>query len=88
MLSSLLTTLGASSLTLVQELQQVFLYFYTHAWLGLFFVLQVLGLLVTKSRADSINSLWGLHVARQRPVSGVARAPLCRPCVNLFHYWF
>lgn len=57
MLSSLLTTLGASSLTLVQELQQVCLYFYTHAWLGLFFVLQVLGLLVTKSRADSINNL-------------------------------
>lgn len=57
MLGSLLTTLGANSLTLVQELQQVFLYFYTHAWLGLFFVLQVLGLLVTKSRADSINSL-------------------------------
>jgi hypothetical protein len=54
----------------------------------LFFVLQVLGLLVTKARADSINSLWGLHVAQRRPVSGVARAPLCRPCVNLFHYWF
>lgn len=31
MLNSLLATLGAGSLTLLQELQQVFLYFYTHA---------------------------------------------------------
>ena len=88
MLNSVLATLGAGSLTLLQELQQVFLYFYTHAWVGLFFVLQVLGLLVTKARADSINKLWGLHIARCRPVSGVARAPLCRPSMNLFHYWF
>lgn len=88
MLDALLMVVGGGSLVVLQELQQVFLYFYTHAWLGAFFVLQVLGLLVTKARADSINALWGLHVARRRLVSGVARAPLSRARLNLFHYWF
>lgn len=88
MLDILLSTLGGGSLLFAQELQHVFLYFYTHAWLGFFFVLQVLSLLVTKSRADNINGLWSLHAARRRPVSGVARASLRRPAVNLFHYWF
>jgi hypothetical protein len=86
MLDALLTTLGGGSLAFVQELQQSFLYFYTHSWLGAFFVLQVLGLLVTKARADCINGLWGLHVAGRRPVSGVARVPLSRARLNLFHY--
>jgi hypothetical protein len=88
MLSGVLAVLGADSLVVVQELQQLCLYFYTHAWLGLFFALQVLGLLVTKSRADTINGLHGLHVARRRRVAGVGRVPLSRPGINLFHHWF
>lgn len=88
MLDALLMTLSGGSLVFVQELQQALLYFYMHSWLGAFFVLQVLGLLVTKARADCINGLWGLHVASRRPVSGVARAPLTRARLNLFHYWF
>lgn len=88
MLDALLATLGGGSLVFVQELQHVALYFYTHAWLGAFFVLQVLGLLVTKARADRLNGLWGLHVARRRLVAGVANVPLSRARLNLFHYWF
>lgn len=88
MLSTLLAIFGIDSLVQVQELQQLCLYFYTHAWLGLFFVLQVLGLLVTKARVDCINGLLGLRGARRRHVAGVSRGPLSRPCINLFHYWF
>jgi hypothetical protein len=88
MLDAALLIGGGVSLVAVQELQQVALYFYMHAWLGAFFVLQVLGLLVTKARADSINGLWGLHVVRRRLVASVARVPLSRARLNLFHYWF
>lgn len=88
MLDAVLMVLSGGSLACLQELQQVFLYFYTHAWLGAFFVLQVLGLLVTKARADGVNGLWGLHVARRRRVSGVASVPLSRARLSLFHYWF
>jgi hypothetical protein len=86
MLHSLITVLGESSLVSLQELQQLFLYFYTHAWLGLFFILQVLGLLVTKARADSINGLRGLYTARHRLVFGVACTTFSRTRVSLFHY--
>jgi hypothetical protein len=44
MLDALLTTLGGGSLAFVQELQQSFLYFYTHSWLGAFFYAAGVGL--------------------------------------------
>jgi hypothetical protein len=76
MLDLCVAALSGGSLGVVQELQQLLLYLCLHAWLGLFFSLQLASLLLTKGRADAYNACGALRGADARAAAGIARGVL------------